>query len=166
LYRFASARCPELSARLRAISPRGAARNASRNFARSGGRRGFEAGRLPAEEGTASRWAIDAVSIEISSQTTDVAADLAPGRLAVSAAPNPVRGRIVRLQLKLPAAGEALVEMLDLVGRRVSSRTLDSAAPGRHVVELPIDGRLAPGLYFARVTQRGEVGTTRVVLRK
>ena len=115
--------------------------------------------------GSDESWAIDAISIETSSQTTDVASDLAPGRLAVSAAPNPVRGPVVRLQLSLPAAGEALVEMLDLAGRRVSSRRLDSGAPGRHVVELPIDGRLAPGLYFARVTQGAEARTSRVVLR-
>lgn len=110
-------------------------------------------------------WGIDAVSIEVGFHTTDVATDLTSGRLAVSASPNPVRGRLVRLQLSLPAAGGALVELLDLAGRRVSSRELGSAASGLHAVELPIEGRLAPGLYFARVTQGAQARSARVIVQ-
>ncbi len=115
--------------------------------------------------GTDESWGTDAVSVEVSSQTTDVPANPAHGRLAVSAAPNPVRGRVVRLQLSLPAAGDALVELIDLAGRRVFSRELGSAASGPQAVELPIEAGLAPGLYFARVTQGAGARTARVIVQ-
>ena len=115
--------------------------------------------------GTDESWGIDAVAVEVSTQATGVPSDPAPGRLAVSAAPNPVRGRVVRLQLSLPAAGGALVELIDLAGRRMSSLELGSAASGPRGVELPFEVRLAPGLYFARVTQGTQARTARVVVQ-
>ncbi|HEY6195595.1 MAG TPA: T9SS type A sorting domain-containing protein [Candidatus Eisenbacteria bacterium] len=110
-------------------------------------------------------WGIDAISVEVSSQTTGVGTDPASVHFAVRATPNPARDGLVRLQLVLPASGGALVELIDLAGRQVSSRELDSAAAGKRSVELPIPSGLAPGLYFARVTQGAAARATRVIVQ-
>jgi hypothetical protein len=109
-------------------------------------------------------WAIDAVSVEVSTQDVDVEGGLAARRLAVSAMPNPARGGLVKLQLRLPAAGRARVELLDLAGRRVTSRDFEAAAAGQQALDLSTGRRVVPGLYFARVTQGGEARTARVIV--
>ncbi len=111
-------------------------------------------------------WALDAVSVEVSTQTTGVDGDFARGALAVRATPNPAHGGRVRLELSLPGAGPAQVELLDLAGRRVASRALDAAGPGRQAVELSAGAPLAPGLYFARVSRGGVARAARVVVAR
>ncbi len=115
--------------------------------------------------GSDESWGIDAVSVEVSSQTTGVGTDPAAVRFTVRAAPNPARGGLVRLQLVLPVSRGALVELIDLTGRLVSSRELGSAAAGPQAVGLPIKSGLAPGLYFARVTQGTVARTARVIVQ-
>jgi len=107
-------------------------------------------------------WAIDALSVEVSTQNVDVGDVTAPGRLAVVAAPNPARAGAVRLQLAFPAAGPVRVELVDLAGRRIAQRDL-AAAGGSLTLDLSA-GRLSPGLYFARVTQGTEIRTARVIV--
>ena len=111
--------------------------------------------------GTDESWAIDAVSVEVT-QTADVAADFAAGRLAVIAMPNPASGHSVLLRLSVPALGPAHVELIDLAGRRIAMRNLE--AIGRQQVALSAGQRIAPGLYFARVTQGSHTRTARVVV--
>ena len=107
-------------------------------------------------------WAIDAVSVEVSSQTSGVPAGPGADGLSVCAMPNPMVGGAPRLRLTLAAAGRARVELLDLSGRRVAVRVVDATAPGERVVDLAARGRLVPGLYFARVTQGSHERTARV----
>jgi hypothetical protein len=114
--------------------------------------------------GSDESWAIDAVRIEVSTQNTGVAEELAAGRLAVGAFPNPARGQSVRLRFSLPAAAPARVELLDLAGRRVASSDVGSMGAGQHSIRLTSGRPLAPGLYFARLSQGSASRMTRVVV--
>ena len=81
--------------------------------------------------------------------------------------PNPARGA-VSFMLELPRAGNALVEVLDVSGRRV--RTLHSGAAPAGARALTWDGagdrgRAAPaGLYFIRAISGGERAQARFAL--
>lgn len=109
-------------------------------------------------------WAIDDVSVEVSTQSAGIAEELPPGRLVVIATPNPARDGSVRLQFSLPTAGPARVELLDVTGRRVASRHLEPAAAGWQEVRFAPRERLGPGLYFARVVQQGRSRMARVIV--
>ena len=75
--------------------------------------------------------------------------------------PNPVAGSS-RLVYALPTAAPARIEVLDLAGRRVHERALDSTA-GEHIVAF--DGpALAPGVYVLRLTQGTRSATARAVV--
>ncbi len=99
--------------------------------------------------------------------TTSVAEDEVPSRLGLSLRSNPFRGS-AGLVLALPAAGPATLEIFDVVGRRVMS--LREAAEDAGVREVSWDGtddagrRVAPGVYFMRLTQNGESVTSKAVL--
>lgn len=75
--------------------------------------------------------------------------------------PNPPDGRFL-LELALPAAGGARLEVLDVRGRRVMSRDLALGA-GRHVVGLGELKALPAGLYFVAVEQGGRRAVTRLL---
>jgi len=109
-------------------------------------------------------WAIDAVSVEVSTQTTGVAAELTAGRLAVAAFPNPARRGALRLDFSLPTAAPATLELLDVTGRRAIAREVGGGAAGRYSIRLAMERDLAPGLYFAKLTQGGVARVSRVVV--
>jgi hypothetical protein len=76
--------------------------------------------------------------------------------------PNPSHGPLT-VDLSLPRSGAGALELVDLAGRRVASRTLTGLTPGPHT--LTLDGRsLASGLYFVRVTHDGHTITRKVCL--
>jgi len=82
------------------------------------------------------------------------------GGLALSVAPNPVRGA-GWLTLTLPAAAPARLAVFDLLGREVAL-VHDGALPaGAHRLAWPAG--LAPGLYVVRAEAAGRVATRRVV---
>lgn len=108
-------------------------------------------------------WAIDALSVEVSTQNVGVGDGAASGGLAIVPMPNPARGDAVRLRLAFPAAAPARVELVDLAGRRLAQRDV-AAARGSMSLDLTAGLRLAPGLYFARVTQGAEKRTARVIV--
>jgi hypothetical protein len=70
-------------------------------------------------------------------------------------------GNAIAFELALPARGGKL-ELFDVQGRRVASRSLEGIAPGMRRVELPASG-VPAGTYWARVQQSGAVVTTRVI---
>jgi hypothetical protein len=75
--------------------------------------------------------------------------------LALSAPePNPTHG-VFGVELTLPRAGPATLEVLDVGGRRVALRTVNAAAPGVQRVTWVPDRRLAAGLYVIRLEQAG-----------
>ncbi len=89
----------------------------------------------------------------------------APVRLGIEGArPNPVVGRGVRVSFALPDAAPATLALLDVAGRVVVSREVGTLGRGRFVLDLAAAHALAPGLYFARLTQRGEVRTARITV--
>lgn len=64
---------------------------------------------------------------------------------------NPARSGRVRVRFSLPAKAPAMLELLDVQGRRISSRIVEGA--GAQSLELRAERKLAPGLYVVRLTQ-------------
>jgi hypothetical protein len=103
-----------------------------------------------------------------SASTVDVppVAAGAPPALRLAATPNPAAGAMA-FALDLPVAGEAMVEVFDLSGRRVTVAQHGRLGAGRHT--LGWDGRaddgrpVAPGVYLARVRAGGLSAATRFV---
>ena len=66
--------------------------------------------------------------------------------------PNPARAGI-QVAFTLPAASPARLEMFDLAGRLVRSRSFDAPQPGRHTADFGRTQELRPGVYVLRLTQ-------------
>ena len=87
-----------------------------------------------------------------------------PDALALEGArPNPARGTLTAA-FTLPSRSAAMLELIDLEGRRVLRRDVSALGPGRHTLELDRARRLRPGMYFIRLTQAGHALTARVAL--
>jgi len=77
------------------------------------------------------------------------------------AGPQPVRN-IVRFRFDLPEAGPTSIEVFDVAGRRVAAPIEQWSSAGSH--EVSMDTRdLGPGIYAARLTQRGAQEIVRLV---
>jgi len=89
-----------------------------------------------------------------------------PRVLAVSpAGANPASGRSLVVDVALPTAAPARLEMLDVMGRVVAERDLGALGTGRHAVDLSAGLRaFAPGVYLVRVTQGGDARVARVTV--
>jgi hypothetical protein len=72
------------------------------------------------------------------------------------------KGRAI-FALELPSNDPAKLELFDLAGRSVWSRSLGSLGAGRHEVSAE-DATLPSALYFARLTQGAEVRFARVMV--
>jgi hypothetical protein len=79
------------------------------------------------------------------------------------ARPNPTSGPLA-VAFTLPSAARATLEVLDVTGRRVRSRTIESPAVGRQLLSLEGDAALAPGLYFVRLRQEQRTAQARVAV--
>ena len=99
------------------------------------------------------------------SATSESAPDV-PRVLAVSpAGANPASGRSLVVDVALPTAAPARLEMLDVMGRVVAERDLGALGTGRHAVDLSAGLRaFAPGVYLVRVTQGGDARVARVTV--
>jgi hypothetical protein len=69
------------------------------------------------------------------------------------AIPNPSRDGNLTLSFSLASGAPARIEVLDLAGRSVASRSLAGLAPGPHLIPAVTGGRLAPGIYLVRLIQ-------------
>ena len=58
----------------------------------------------------------------------------------------------------------ATLELLDVSGRRVASRRIETLGAGGHVVRFGEASRLAPGIYTARLTQGGRAVAAHVAV--
>ena len=67
--------------------------------------------------------------------------------------PNPASGNGLNVAFALPTGAAARLELLDVSGRRVLAREVGSLGVGRHTVNLSEGRRVAPGLYWVRLTQ-------------
>lgn len=79
------------------------------------------------------------------------------------ARPNPAVARELRVAFTLSGSGRAMLEVLDLAGRRVHARSLDGLAPGRHELDL-IDAGLAPGIHWLRLSEGMQVASSRFAI--
>jgi hypothetical protein len=79
------------------------------------------------------------------------------------ARPNPSAGRM-NVAFSLRDASPASLAMLDVAGRAVMRREVGSLGPGRHVVTMEPEARLASGLYWLRLTQGGRSLLARAVV--
>jgi hypothetical protein len=78
------------------------------------------------------------------------------------ARPNPSHGALL-VAFTLPDAASARLELFDLSGRRVAAREVGANGAGEHVMRLN-DGMLAPGLYWAALTQGNRSLRTKIVV--
>jgi hypothetical protein len=104
------------------------------------------------------------VAVRTSGGAVGVEADAAPGFVLEPVSPNPVRTGAPHVSFTLAAAAPAQLELLDVSGRRVVMRDAGTLGAGRHTLELDAGRRLAPGLYFVRLTQGTQAHMRRVVL--
>jgi hypothetical protein len=85
-------------------------------------------------------------------------------RLSLAGArPNPCVG-VPRIAFSLPGDEPAILELLDVGGRRVVSRSLAGLSRGEHVVHLGEGLELGPGVYFVRLTQGNERAMRRLCI--
>ena len=96
------------------------------------------------------------------SATPAASAPRAPGYALEGAVPNPSTGAF-RVGFEIPEAGSVSLELLDLAGRVLRSRTRTFAA-GRYQEPLAGAGGLAPGVYTVRMRYRGLTSWQRVVV--
>lgn len=91
-----------------------------------------------------------------------------PARVEFSLAslvPNPALDGLM-VSFALPGSESATLELLDVTGRRLTSRSVGGLGPGSHVVSLARERWLAPGIYFIRLKQGERLLTARAcVLR-
>jgi hypothetical protein len=72
------------------------------------------------------------------------------------------KGRL-RATLSLPEAGAAMLEVFDLNGRRTHGHRIDDGEAGERTVEWTAPG-MAPGVYFARLTQSRGLASRRFLV--
>jgi hypothetical protein len=67
--------------------------------------------------------------------------------------PNPALGGRMTVHFELVTDEPALLELIDVAGRRVLERAVGALGAGRHAVDLAEGRRLPAGVYFVRLTQ-------------
>jgi hypothetical protein len=77
--------------------------------------------------------------------------------------PNP-GSHDLTVELSLPDGAPAMLELLDVAGRRVLAREVGGLGAGRHVLTLASGRRLGPGVYLLRLTHGGRSLTARAVI--
>jgi hypothetical protein len=77
--------------------------------------------------------------------------------------PNPSPGGRLTVRFVLPSAAPAVLDLLDIAGRRLDQRAVTGRS-GAQSVELGSSARLAPGLYWLRLRQGGAERSVRAVV--
>ena len=80
------------------------------------------------------------------------------------ALPNPSRGDRVDVSFSLPIAAPAELALFDVGGRRVAFEEVGALGSGAHVVNLAGRSPVAPGIYFARLSQGARSQMVKVVV--
>jgi hypothetical protein len=86
--------------------------------------------------------------------TADAPEDAASvqGPAIAGLSPNPCASAC-RVSFALPAAGRAVLEVIDASGRRVLARSLGVLQPGGHNASIALGADARAGLYFVRISQ-------------
>src|SRR5262249_50811697 len=98
-------------------------------------------------------------------QTTGVEAGVRVAFALDGISPNPASTDGIQVTFALPSGASASLDLLDLSGRRVAEREVGSLGAGRHTVDFSETRRVAPGLYWVRLTQGPNRQTRRLVVR-
>jgi hypothetical protein len=80
--------------------------------------------------------------------------------------PNPSAGGDGLVRFSLTGSGPARLELLDVSGRRIARRELDSFGPGRHEIRFEPLVRLAAGVYLLRLVEGTETRTARATVMR
>ena len=89
----------------------------------------------------------------------------APVAFALDGArPNPTSGSGLNIAFALPTGDAARLELVDVTGRQVLAREVGSLGTGRHTVNLAAGRRVAPGIYWVRLTQGANRQRARVAV--
>ncbi|MFI5371587.1 MAG: hypothetical protein ACHQ52_08520 [Candidatus Eisenbacteria bacterium] len=94
-----------------------------------------------------------------------VVVPVAAGFALAGARPNPVSGDPM-IRFSLPSGDPATLEMCDLAGRRIATREVGGLGAGEHTLRITGSARLAPGVYWVRLTQAGRSAAMRVVVTR
>jgi hypothetical protein len=89
--------------------------------------------------------------------------DDTPRLTLLSAWPNPAR-RELTVSFALPVGGHGVLDLVDLLGRRVALRDLASFGPGTHQVQLLEQQALPPGVYLVRLRVGGDLKLAKVAV--
>jgi hypothetical protein len=68
------------------------------------------------------------------------------------------------IAFELPSDAPARLEVVDVGERRVQSRDVGGMGAGLHAVDLANGGRVAPGVYWVRLTQGATSRMARVAV--
>jgi len=102
----------------------------------------------------------------VTSTVTGGEADGLPTVFALHApAPNPVTGPSAIVRFDLPEASDAIVELFDMLGRRVAMLAEGDRAAGRHAARLDA-GALSSGVYVIRMRAGDFVQARRVTISR
>jgi hypothetical protein len=77
--------------------------------------------------------------------------------------PTPWRSIVLEVTIGISGPSPATLDLFDLAGRRVFTRSLDGLGAGEHRLGITAERRLASGLYLLRLEQGGQVETARVL---
>ncbi len=97
-------------------------------------------------------------------QTTGVGGEIPVAFALEGAQPNPASGAGLHVAFALPTGAAARLELLDVSGRRVLAREVGLLGAGRHTVNLAGGRKVAPGLYWVRLTQGASRRTMRAAV--
>lgn len=79
--------------------------------------------------------------------------------------PNPATGGDAQIAFSLDYAGEAAIEVFDLLGRRVATLGTGEFAAGRHALAIPT-ASLSAGVYLVRLTADGRADSQRLTVAR
>jgi hypothetical protein len=88
---------------------------------------------------------------------------VAPVRLALHRAWAVSSQNLIVLSLALPRGAAPVVELLDVMGRRLERQVFGGLEPGEQTVRLHVPDHLASGVYFLRLVQGPEARSAKVV---
>ena len=100
----------------------------------------------------------------LAAASVDVGESVPPAFALERVRPNPTTSGRLAVAFTLPVDAPARLELVDVKGRRITSRDVGALGAGRHVVDLAGERKIRAGLYFVRLTQGDLQRSTRAVV--
>jgi hypothetical protein len=109
----------------------------------------------------------DAAFSLLNAAATSVDAPPAPEDFAlIGTLPSPSRGDRVEVSFSLENATPAELSLFDVAGRHIASEEVGALGAGTHVVDLAERVPIAPGIYFARLSQGARAQIAKVIITR